>query len=154
MTFEEADAINQAVRRLTINGRARAGELLAAIGLHPGQEVLLLELARRGPMIHSQLSKAMGCEPPSITLMAAKLEAAGYVTRRPAPSDRRVSIIELSDSGTSIVEDVRRLWRQLAEETVGELPAAALPSLSTTLCQLGRNLEAARRRQAAVEPCE
>jgi len=145
MTFEEADAINHAVRLLTINGRARAGELLAAIGLHPGQEVLLLELARGGPMIHSQLSKALGCEPPSITQMAAKLEAAGHVARRPCASDKRASVLELTDSGRSLITDIERIWRTLAEETVRGLPAAAVASLSSTLLHLGRNLEAARR---------
>src|SRR4051794_34565523 len=118
LTFDEADAINQAIRLLTLRARARAGALLADIGLHPGQEVLLLELARHGPRIQAQLSDAMGCEPPSITLMAAKLEAAGHIRRSPSPNDRRATVVELTDSGRRLVTQVQGLWRTLAEDTV------------------------------------
>src|SRR3954466_3881569 len=85
--FEQADALNQAIRLLSLRHRARAAALLAPLGLHPGQEVLLLELARAGPMIQAQLSGALGCEPPSVTIMIRKLEASGYVRRERAPTD-------------------------------------------------------------------
>jgi len=46
-------------------------------------------------MIQAQLSEALGYEPPTVTLMTRKLEAAGHIRRRPAPSDKRASIVEL-----------------------------------------------------------
>jgi hypothetical protein len=46
---ESAAALNQAIRLLSLRHRARAAALLAPLGLHPGQEALLLELARTGP---------------------------------------------------------------------------------------------------------
>lgn len=52
-------------------------------------------------MIQAQLSEALGCEPPSVTLMTRKLEAAGHIRRTPDPSDKRASIVELTDSGTA-----------------------------------------------------
>jgi DNA-binding MarR family transcriptional regulator len=134
--FEQADAINQAIRLLTLRHRARAAALLAPLGLHPGQEVFLLELARTGPMIQAQLSEALGCEPPSVTLMARKLEASGHIRRRPAPSDGRASIVELTDSGRALADEVKQLWRALAEETVTGLPdqtVAELPGILHTL---------------------
>ncbi|MRH91726.1 MarR family transcriptional regulator [Nocardia sp. SYP-A9097] len=136
MDFDQADALNQAIRMLTIRHRARAAELLAPLGLHPGQEALLLELARTGPRIQAQLSEALGCEPPSVTLMTRKLEAAGHIRRIPAPADKRASIVELTASGTALAERVKRLWCELADETVAGLPArtvASLPGLLTTL---------------------
>ena len=51
MDFENADALDQAIRLLSLRHRARAGALLAPLGLHPGQEVLLLELARIGSTV-------------------------------------------------------------------------------------------------------
>jgi DNA-binding MarR family transcriptional regulator len=134
--FEQADALNQAIRLLSLRHRARAAALLAPLGLHPGQEVLLLELARTGSMIQAQLSEALGCEPPSITLMTRKLEAAGHIRRTPAPSDKRASIVELTKSGKALADQVKRLWRALAEETVTGLPdqtVAELPRLLNTL---------------------
>jgi DNA-binding MarR family transcriptional regulator len=115
--FEQADALNQAIRLLTLSHRASAAALLAPLGLHPGQEALLLELARTGPMIQVQLSDALGCEPPSVTLMTRKLEASGHIRRTPAPSDRRASIVELTESGAALANQVKQLWCALAEET-------------------------------------
>src|SRR4051794_25224917 len=114
--FAQADALNQAIRLLSLRHRARAATLLAPLGLHPGQEALLLELARTGPLIQAQLSEALGCEPPSVTLMTRKLESSGHVRRRAAPSDRRASVVELTDSGRALTEQVRQMWRGLAEE--------------------------------------
>jgi deazaflavin-dependent oxidoreductase (nitroreductase family) len=87
-------------------------------------------------MIQAQLSEALGCEPPSITLMTRKLEATGHIRRRPAPSDKRVSVVELTDSGTALAERVKQLWCALADETVTGLPAetvADLPGILNTL---------------------
>jgi DNA-binding MarR family transcriptional regulator len=134
--FEKADAINQAIRLLSLRHRARAAALLAPLGLHTGQEALLLELARTGPMIQAQLSETLGCEPPSVTLMTRKLEASGHIRRKPAPSDKRASIVELTDSGKALADKVKQLWCVLAEETVAGLPAetvAALPRILNTI---------------------
>jgi DNA-binding MarR family transcriptional regulator len=134
--FEYADALNQAIRLLCVRHRARAGALLAPLGLHPGQEALLLELDRTGARIQTQLSEALGCEPPSITLMTRKLEAAGHIRRKPALTDKRASIVELTDSGKALVDQIKQLWCALAEETVTGLPAqtaAELPGILNTM---------------------
>ncbi len=136
MDFAQADALNQAIRLLSLRHRARAAALLTPLGLHPGQETLLLELAKSGPMIQAQLSEALGCEPPSVTLMTRKLDASGHIRRAPAPSDKRATVVELTDSGKALVDEVKQVWRALAEQTVTGLPAetaAELPDLLRTL---------------------
>ncbi|HEY8526960.1 MAG TPA: MarR family winged helix-turn-helix transcriptional regulator [Acidimicrobiales bacterium] len=146
MDFEHADAINQAIRLLSLRHRARAAALLAPLGLHPGQEVFLLELARSGPMIQAQLSEALGCEPPSVTLMAHKLEASGHIRRKPAPSDGRASIVELTDRGRALADEVKQLWCALAEETVAGLPDQTVADLPGILRTLTDNVDARRPR--------
>ncbi len=136
MNFEQADAVNKAIRLLSLRHRARAAELLTPLGLHPGQEMLLLELDRTGPRIQAQLSEALGCEPPSVTLMVRKLEASGHIRRKPSPFDRRASIVELTEYGKSLADRVKQLWCALAEETVTGLPVetvAELPGILKTL---------------------
>ena len=148
MDFEQADALNQAIRLLSLRHRARAAELLAPLGLHPGQEALLLELARAGPLIQAQLSESLGCEPPSVTLMAGKLEAAGHIRRKPAPNDRRASIVELTDRGKALSDQVKQLWCGLAEETVTGLPAQTAAELPGILNTLTGNVSASRPRHS------
>src|SRR4051812_42745173 len=144
--FEQADALNQAIRLLSLRHRARAAALLAPLGLHPGQEALLLELARTGPMIQAKLSEALGCEPPSVTIMTRKLEASGHVRRKPVPSDKRASIVELTDSGTVLADQVKRLWCALAEETVTGLPAQTVAELPGVLETVAGNVDTRRAR--------
>jgi DNA-binding MarR family transcriptional regulator len=87
-------------------------------------------------MIQAQLSEALSVEPPSVTLMTRKLEASGHVRRTSVPSDKRASIVELTDSGRALTDRVKQLWCALAEETVTGLPdrtVAELPGVLTTL---------------------
>ena len=148
MDFEQADALNQAIRLLSLRHRARTAALLAPLGLHPGQEALLLELARTGPMIQAQLSEALGVEPPSVTLMTRKLEAGGHIRRRPAPSDKRAGIVELTGSGKALADQVKELWCALAEETVTGLPAQTVAELPGLLATLTGNVDSRRPRHA------
>ncbi|MDN3355913.1 MarR family transcriptional regulator [Actinomadura sp. DC4] len=150
MDFAQADAINQAIRLLSLRHRARAAALLAPLGLHPGQEALLLELDRAGPMIQAQLSEALGCEPPSVTLMSRKLEASGHITRRSAPADKRASVVELTDSGRALAGQVKELWCALAEETVTGLPAETAAELPAILNTLTGNVDTRRGRGIAT----
>ncbi|GAA1658023.1 hypothetical protein GCM10009765_04350 [Fodinicola feengrottensis] len=144
MDFESADVLNQAIRLLCLRHRARAAELLAPLGLYPGQEALLLELARTGPMIQAQLSEALGCEPPSVTLMSRKLETIGHIRRTPAPSDKRASIVELTDQGKALVDQVKELWRGLADETAAGLPARTVAELPHVLGAMTDNVDTRR----------
>jgi DNA-binding MarR family transcriptional regulator len=68
--------------------------------------------------------------------MTRKLEATGHIRRKPAPSDKRASIVELTDSGKTLADQVKQQWCALAEETVTGLPAetvAALPGILNTI---------------------
>lgn len=148
MDFEQADALNQAIRLLTLRHRARAAALLAPLGLHTGQEALLLELARTGPRIQAQLSDALGCEPPSVTLMTRKLEASGHIRRTPAPGDKRATVVELTGSGRDLVERIKTIWCELAEESVTGLSPATVAGLPGLLATLTANVDNRRSRAA------
>lgn len=150
MNFEQADAVNQAIRLLSLRHRARAAALLAEFDLHTGQEVLLLELDRRGPLIQAELSDALGCEPPSVTVMTRKLERAGYVCRSASPTDRRATVVELTTSGKAVVADVKKVWCELAAETVDGLSAATVAELPDLLGALARNVDSRQRRGSDV----
>ncbi|WP_426514430.1 MarR family winged helix-turn-helix transcriptional regulator [Dactylosporangium sp. McL0621] len=149
MDFAAADALNQAIRLLSLRHRARAAALLAPLGLYPGQEALLLELDRTGPRIQAQLSDALGCEPPSVTLMTKKLEASGHISRRPAPTDRRATVVALTDRGRALAQRVKALWCDLAEETVAGLPADTVAALPAVLAALTANVDTQNRADRA-----
>lgn len=105
-------------------------------------------------MIGAQLSEVLGCEPPSVSLMTRKLEATGHIRRTPAPSDKRASIVELTDGGKALAEQVKQLWRALAEETVTGLPAQTVAELPGILTTLTGNVDTRRPRQPARPPAQ
>jgi DNA-binding MarR family transcriptional regulator len=138
-----AREVNDAVRALAMRHRAAAAELLAPLGLHPGQEVLLLELHAHRERTQAQLAAASGCEPPTITGSVRKLESAGLVVRRPSPTDGRATIVELSDRGRSLVPALEAAWCELAERTLSGL--STTPDRATaTLEELAAGLDARR----------
>ncbi len=140
MNFDQADSLNAAIRSIGIRHRALAGALLAPLGLHPGQEVLLLELDACGPRTQGQLAAASGCEPPTITGSARKLEAAGLVVRKPSPTDGRVTIVDLSDQGRALMPALKAAWHQLAEQSVAGLTSTPLDQVSALVVDLAQSL--------------
>jgi len=138
--FEEAAVVNFAIRSIGIRHRALADALLAPLGLHTGQEVLLLELDAQGPRSQGQLAVSSGCEPPTITGSVRKLEAAGLVVRRPSPTDGRVTIVELSDQGQALLPRLKTAWQQLAEQTIVGLTSTPLDQLTDALTDLAASL--------------
>ena len=140
MDFDQADSLNSAIRTIALRHRALAGALLAPLGIHPGQEVMLLELAASGPLTHGQLAIACGCEPPTITGSVRKLEAAGLVARHPSATDGRVTIVDLTERGHALLPDLKACWQRLAEQSVGDLTVTSVDHLAEALTDLARGL--------------
>ena len=140
MDFEQADAINAAIRAIGMRHRALAAGLLAPLGLHPGQEVLLLELDAQGPRTQVQLATASGCEPPTITGSVRKLEDAGLVVRTPSLTDGRVTIVTLSERGRALMPALKAAWVELGQRTVSELHETSPDQLAVVLTELTRGL--------------
>ncbi|PPK98352.1 DNA-binding MarR family transcriptional regulator [Kineococcus xinjiangensis] len=140
MDHRDAEAINAAIRTVGIRHRSRAAALLADVGLHPGQETLLLDLDVHGPRTQAQLAVASGCEPPVVTVTARKLEAAGLIARRPSTTDRRATVVELTPRGRAVVEEVRSIYQRLAEETVAGLRRTGARELLDVLTDLAGSL--------------
>ena len=140
MNFDEAEILNYAIRAISIRHRALAVAALAPFGIHPGHKLLLMELEKNGPLTQAQLAAASGFEPPTITLSVRQLETAGLVVRRPSATDRRATMVELSDPGRAVLPKVKTAWRRVAEQTMAGLsPAQArqaweiLPALAAAL---------------------
>jgi DNA-binding MarR family transcriptional regulator len=137
MRFDEADPLLRAIRSISIRHRALTASALAPLGLYPGQEVILLELAATGPHTQSELATMSGCEPPTISGCARKLEAAGLVVRQPSTTDARSTVVDLTDAGRALIPELKAVWRSLADRTIRamspDLSVAELTGLLTEL---------------------
>lgn len=142
MNFDQADALNEAIRAIGIRHRALAIAALAPLGIHPGHKLLLRELETAGPCTQAQLAAASGYEPASITLSVRQLETAGLVVRRPSPTDGRATIVELTNEGRALLPKLKSAWRHVAEQTVAGLASTRLDQLTHVLTDLASGLTA------------
>jgi DNA-binding MarR family transcriptional regulator len=142
VNFEQADALNEAIRAIGIRHRALSIDALAPLGIHPGHKLLLLELENAGPSTQAQLAAASGYEPPTITLSVRQLEAAGLVVRGSSPTDGRATIVELSDQGRALLRELKAAWRRVADQTVAGLTSTSIDQLMTVLEDLAASLDA------------
>src|SRR4030081_578150 len=139
MNFDQADALNEAIRAIGIRHRALCVAALAPFGIHPGHKLLLLELEAKGPRTQAELAAASGYEAPTITLSVRQLEAAGLVVR-PAPTDGRPTIVELSGRGRALLPRLKTAWRQVAEQTVNGLTSTSFGHVTEVLTNLAASL--------------
>jgi DNA-binding MarR family transcriptional regulator len=142
MNFEQADKLNEAIRAVGVRHRGLAIAALTPFGIHPGHKLLLFELDEAGPCTQAALAAGTGFEPPTITLSVRQLESAGLVVRRSAPTDRRATLVELSDEGRALIPELRVAWCELAERTVAGLTSTALDQLVDVLSDLAVSLDA------------
>ncbi|MGB3683052.1 MAG: MarR family winged helix-turn-helix transcriptional regulator [Rubrobacteraceae bacterium] len=105
--------------------RGNVGELLAEVGLHVGQEMVLIELwesdGLRGGLRGGELATRLGVEPPTITKMLRRLEKCGLIERRQDPEDARSFRVFLTKEGRALEESVVRCWDRGEEKTLSGL---------------------------------
>ena len=113
--------VNRALNKMSKLYRAAKARKLAALGLHPGQDVLLWILAQEPDgMTVSELAARLGIESPTATRSLSRLEGGGWFRREPVPTDRRQVRIVVTDAGHKLVPDIERAWGELAEQVLGE----------------------------------
>lgn len=120
--------------------RSRAEAALNKLGIHTGQEMLLLQLWIEEGMPQSQLAASMGVEPPTATKMLQRMEHAGLIERRADGEDARVSRVYLTERGRALEQPVLDVWKQLEAQTITNLSATEQALLHRLLMQVSTNL--------------
>lgn len=87
--------------------RREAGERLGRARTTPGQYRMLRALAHSdGPQRPSALAGMLDVAPRSVTSKVDDAEAAGLVRRLPDPTDRRATLVELTEAGRETLAQV------------------------------------------------
>ncbi|MFI6844230.1 MarR family winged helix-turn-helix transcriptional regulator [Kitasatospora sp. NBC_00085] len=139
--------ISHAIFRLARLHRMFAGQLLRRIGLHPGQELVMMHLWELGPQRQTDLVRLMDSDAATMTRTVQRLEQAGFVRRRPSPTDKRASLIEPTAASHALRREVEQSWSQLEDLVTAGLSADECTEALHTLERLEQNLV-----QAAADP--
>jgi DNA-binding MarR family transcriptional regulator len=83
------------------------------------------------PMRPGELADLLGVEPPHVTRLVQRLEAAGHLERVPDPDDRRAQRVRLSPAGWDAVECIRAVSRRWMLEALADWSARDRQRLAT-----------------------
>ena len=127
-------------------GKLSNDQLLRQAGydVTPVQTHLLLHLACwTGEQEASQrdLERKLRLKPSTVNGIVDRLEAKGYVTRRPSPQDGRVRLVSLTEAGWGKVEDFRGVVEKAERLYTAGLSAQEREQLERLLNQIITNLE-------------
>ncbi|WP_433715559.1 MarR family winged helix-turn-helix transcriptional regulator [Nocardia sp. CA-084685] len=118
---------------------------LAPLGITPGQARALRIIGHHDePLRMAALADHLGIVPRSATTVVDALDAADLVSRAPDPTNRRSTLVTLTDSGRTTLSQMAAARRAAAEEVFASLSGEQRTML--------RDLLAALDAQASVGP--
>ncbi|MGN9846071.1 MarR family winged helix-turn-helix transcriptional regulator [Nonomuraea sp. H19] len=120
-TTASGGPISYAIFQLARAHRAYAAALLRALDLHPGQELLLMQLLDRDGQTQSELLESVGLDHSTVSKSLRRMQDAGLLVREPAAHDRRVMVVHLTDKGRAMREPIAVLWQALEETSARNL---------------------------------
>jgi DNA-binding MarR family transcriptional regulator len=142
-TAASGGPVSNALISVTRLHRLRARQLLQGLGLHAGQELLLMHLWDAGPQRQADLAAEFDTDSASMTRTVQRLERAGFVRRRPDPEDGRVTLVDSTPAGMALRDRIERLWAELEADTVGNMTPSQQRQLLRGLQRLEANLASA-----------
>ena len=135
-TLEQSQALGQTLMLVTRDFQRRLDRDLqdrGITGIGARHRGAFLCLGKQGPCRAVDLAKAAGIRPQSMMTVVHELESLGLVERRPDPGDSRAKLIDFTDAGRKLIEELSRstetVWLQYAgilgdtslEQTVANL---------------------------------
>lgn len=113
--------VSFAIFALARSHRAKAAGMLAEIGLFPGQEILLMQLAEKDGGSQKTLCESIGLDHSTVAKSLLRLEREGLIERRKCPEDGRVSQVYLTPRGWEMTHAISRVWAELERLTIAPL---------------------------------
>ncbi|MFG1688894.1 MarR family winged helix-turn-helix transcriptional regulator [Nonomuraea sp. NPDC049269] len=117
----QAGAMNHAIVRVARLHRMLAAQLLRRVGLHPAQELVMMQLWDHGPQRQVDLVRMLGSDAATMTRTIQRLEHAGFVRRKPSPTDKRATIIEATPASQAVHRQIDGIWAELETATTAGL---------------------------------
>ncbi|MBC6456709.1 MarR family winged helix-turn-helix transcriptional regulator [Actinomadura sp. HBU206391] len=148
MTVDERSGRRQATDRLGLvlakSGHiasVRIRKALAVTGLKPGHGHVLLWLSDSGPMSQQALIEALGVDPSVLVAILNDLERDGIAVRRRDPADRRRHIVEMSERGAALVDEVDAALTAVEQELFVDLDDGEIDLLRRLLARVRANAD-------------
>ncbi|TPI09933.1 MarR family transcriptional regulator [Mesorhizobium sp. B4-1-3] len=120
--------------------RKRFEQRSRAFGLTRAQWQVLAYLSAHEGVHQNKLADLIEIMPITLARLLDKMEAGGFIERRPDPADRRAWLIYLTPNAHPLIEVMRGNGRKTRDEAFAGLSADAQQQLLQTLCLIKSNL--------------
>lgn len=128
------------IAQLARGMRRRLEQAVTPLGLRPRQLLALHHLRERGPSAQQTLVELLGIDASNLVAVLNDLEDAGLIERRRDRADRRRAIIELSENGKQLLEDLDRALHHIDDEILTALTAAERATLNALLARVAERV--------------
>jgi DNA-binding MarR family transcriptional regulator len=135
MRAEELTAFDRAFELAATLGDAM-NQAFAERGLTTARAEVLHVMHHQGPLMQRQLAEALRCTPRHVTTLVDTLENTGLVHRGPHPTDRRATLVTLTDHGRQAAQRMDDERRQSASALLGNSTSRDLRGFITIAQQL------------------
>ncbi|WPE21265.1 MarR family transcriptional regulator [Shinella zoogloeoides] len=115
---------------------------LLATGLYAGQDGVILALAEEGGLTAGALAARLGVKAPTMTRTIGRLEAQGFVARKPDEMDGRLTVVHLTEAGRASVDHITEAGRLSERQAAEGLSEKDVRNLLKLLRAMDENLHA------------
>ena len=136
--FIDVAPVSAAIMRLAHEQRAVAASRLAALGLFPGQELVLAQLWATDSRSQKELVDSLRLDHSTIAKSVQRLERAGLVDRARSSEDGRIVLVTLTAAGRALEQPVREIWSDLEARWDDRLSPAELEQFAELSAKLAR----------------
>ncbi|PXY29851.1 hypothetical protein BAY59_11385 [Prauserella coralliicola] len=119
-------------------------EMLLDLGLHPGQELILMQLYDRDGQTQTELQQALGLDHSTISRAIKRMQHSNLVARAASDRDRRAKEVWLTDKGAALRTPLERLWMSLERGIEEAIPPSRRAEFIRTITKLEQVYTAAR----------
>ncbi|HKT73182.1 MAG TPA: MarR family transcriptional regulator [Steroidobacteraceae bacterium] len=116
---------------------------LKPVGVTRSQWWVLANLSRydsRAGMMQTELAKVMDVGKVTLGGLIDRLEASGYVIRKPDPSDRRAKRVVLTPEGTRLLDQVQTIGKGVNDKTMLGISKSDIACTEEVLHKMKRKL--------------
>lgn len=113
---------------------------LAEAGLYAGQDGVILQLAQGEALTPGQLAQRLGVKAPTMTRTVGRMEAQGFLQRKPDGEDGRLIKVHLTEAGLDTVERIQAAVAASAAQALEGFSGKEVRTLLKLLKAMDRNL--------------
>ena len=135
-----SESITFTLARICMAHRVNASRMLAGVGLHVGQEMLLQNLWLDDNLTQSELADRLCIQLATANKMIRRMEQVQLISKVKDYEDGRVSRVRLTQKGRDLQGSTERVWAQVEERTLSNFTEDEKNTFKQFLQRINDNL--------------